>query len=154
MLKTINNLPGPTSAAAGKACLFPSKTSNSAAYTVYSHKVIFGDTIEKLCEAHHVRYAEIRSLLQGLNPGTSLIALRVGEEILLAEPAPAASVSVSVTPAPASASVPVAVVSSPAPVSVPASSYPGSVAPSSPSYPAASNPTSSEAIPEITITVK
>ena len=154
MLKTINNLPDPNSAAAGKACLFPSKTSNSAAYTVYSHKVIFGDTIEKLCEAHHVRYAEIRSLLQGLNPGTSLIALRVGEEILLAEPAPAASVSVSVTPAPASASVPVAVVSSPAPVSVPASSYPGSVAPSSPSYPAASNPTSSEAIPEITITVK
>ena len=154
MLKTINNLPDPNNAAAGKACLFPSKTSNSAAYTVYSHKVVFGDTIEKLCEAHHVRYAEIRSLLQGLNPGSSLIALRVGEEILLAEPAPAASVSVSGTPAPASASVPVPVVSSPAPVSVPASSYPGSVAPSSPSYPAASNPTSSEAIPEITITVK
>ena len=154
MLKTINNLSDPNNAAAGKACLFPSKTSNNAAYTVYSHKVVFGDTVEKLCEAHHVRYAEVRSLLQGLNPGSSLIALRVGEDILLAEPAPASSVSVLVTPSPASASVPVSVVSSPAPVSVPASSYPGSVAPSSPSYSAASNPTSSEAIPEITITVK
>ncbi|MBO7422146.1 MAG: hypothetical protein J6T99_02020, partial [Oscillospiraceae bacterium] len=128
--------------------------SSNAAYTVYSHKVVFGDTIERLCEAHHVRYAEVRSLLQGLNPGSSLIALRVGEEVLLAEPAPVVSTSVLVTPTPVPASVSVPVVSSPAPASAPVSSYPGSVAPSSPSYSATSNPASSEAIPEITITVK
>lgn len=154
MLKAINNLSDPNGAAAGKTCLFPSKTSSNAAYTVYSHKVVFGDTIERLCEAHHVRYAEVRSLLQGLNPGSSLIALRVGEEVLLAEPAPVVSTSVLVTPTPVPASVSVPVVSSPAPASAPVSSYPGSVAPSSPSYSATSNPASSEAIPEITITVK
>lgn len=156
MLKAINNLTDPNAAATGKACLFPSKAPNNAAYMVYSHKVALGDTIEKLCEAHHVRYAEVRSLLQGLNPGSSVVALRVGEEILLVEPAPVATPAVSVTPAPSST---VTVVPSPVPTyypvttpntagaAYPASSYPGS-ATSGSAYP------SSTAQPEIVITVK
>ncbi len=149
MLKAINNLSDVSSTTAGKSCLFPSKTPNNASYMVYSHTVVFGDTVEKLCEAHHVRYADVRALLQGLNPGSSLVALRVGEQILLVSPVSSASPSVSVASAPASAAV--SVISSPAPTSVSIPSYSAAVSPSSST---ASNSTFSETIPEITITVK
>ena len=149
MLRLINGLSDLSAASAGKTCLFPSKTPNNAAYQVYSHTVVFGDTIEKLCEAHQIRYADVRSLLQGLNPASSLAALRIGEALLLVSPAVSATVT-----APTSVSVP-APVSSPGAVSYPVSTpYPGSTSyPVPTSYPITS-PAFSEAAPEITITVK
>ena len=142
MLKAINNLTDLNAAAAGKAYLFPSKAPNNASYMVYSHKVVLGDTIEKLCEAHQVRYAQVRSLLQGLNPGSSVVALRVGEEILLVEPAPVSAAPASPVP---TVYYPV-VTPNTAGASYPASAYSGSATGSA--YP------SSTAEPEIIITVK
>ena len=142
MLKAINNLTDLNAAAAGKAYLFPSKAPNNASYMVYSHKVVFGDTIEKLCEAHQVRYAQVRSLLQGLNPGSSVVALRVGEEILLVAPAPVSAAPASPVP---TVYYPVATPNT-AGASTPASAYSGSATTSA--YP------SSTAEPEIIITVK
>ena len=149
MLRLINSLSDLSAASAGKTCLFPSKTPNNAAYQVYSHTVVFGDTIEKLCEAHQIRYADVRSLLQGLNPASSLAALRIGEALLLVSPAVSATVTT-----PASVSVPTPV-SSPGAVSYPVSTpYPGSTSyPVPTSYPV-SSPAFTEAAPEITITVK
>ena len=149
MLRLINSLSDLSAASAGKTCLFPSKTPNNAAYQVYSHTVVFGDTIEKLCEAHQIRYADVRSLLQGLNPASSLAALRIGEALLLVSPAVSATVTTL-----ASVSVPTPV-SSPGAVSYPVSTpYPGSTSyPVPTSYPV-SSPAFTEAAPEITITVK
>ena len=140
ILRLINGLSDLSAASAGKTCLFPSQSSTNAAYQVYSHTVVFGDTIEKLCEAYQIRYADVRSLLQGLNPASSLAALRIGEEILLVSPAVSSAVAV-----PAASSVPASASSQGYPF---VTHYPVST-----SYPV-STPAFPEAVPEITITVK
>ena len=155
MLRAINNLDASGSLPVGSSCLVPSKTASGASYMVYSHKVVFGDTIENLCEKYAVRYADSRRLLQGLNPGAALNALRVGEEILLISPAPvSAPASASSAQTSSSAAIPVSPSTPyPAATSYPAASYPASSYPAA-SYPATFNAVSPEAEPEIVITVK
>lgn len=57
--------------------------SDKDSYAVYAHKVVSGDTIANLCTSYGVSYSEVRSILEGLNPGVSLKSIQKGSTILL-----------------------------------------------------------------------
>ena len=83
IIRGINGLSDLNGMQAGRTYLFPSASSAGAAYAVYSHVVVSGDSVANLCKAYGVDYGKVSTILQGLNPKTNLAAIRTGSKILL-----------------------------------------------------------------------
>ena len=83
VIKGINSLSDLSRMQAGRSYLFPSASPAGAAYAVYSHVIVSGDSVANLCTSYGVDYAKVSSLLQGLNPKMNLAAIQAGRKILL-----------------------------------------------------------------------
>ena len=83
IIKGINGLSDLGRMQAGRTYLFPSTSSAKAAYAVYSHVIVSGDTVGNLCKAYGVDYSKVSTILQGLNPKMNLSAIQAGRKILL-----------------------------------------------------------------------
>ena len=100
IVKALNNLTNLSSVQAGKEYYFPSTSPANAAFALYSHTIVSGDTTSKLCTAYGVRYAEVQEILERLNPSFKLTSIPLGKTIYLIGSATAAIPS---TPAPSDA---------------------------------------------------
>ena len=86
IIKSVNNLSDLSRMQAGRTYLFPSASSLNAAYAVYSHVIVSGDSVANLCTAYGADYAKVSSLLQGLNPKMNFASIQAGGKILLVAP--------------------------------------------------------------------
>ncbi len=96
MIRAINGLSKLTDVQAGRSYLFPSGSPDGAVYGVYSHAVISGDTAGNLCSSYGVNYAEVSTILQGLNPKQNLSAIQRGTKILLVAPGTGEEVKIQI----------------------------------------------------------
>ncbi|MBQ8074916.1 MAG: LysM peptidoglycan-binding domain-containing protein [Oscillospiraceae bacterium] len=83
IFKAVNEIEALNTVQSGKSYLFPSAKHENVAYTVYSHKIVTGDTAGKLCKKYGVNYANVETLLEQLNPHLKLDAIPVGGKIYL-----------------------------------------------------------------------
>ena len=86
MFQTVNKVGNISMVQAGRDYLFPSLSAENAVYAVYAHKIMDGDTVGDLCTAYGVKYNDVASILQGLNPKYSMTSIPKGGTILLAAP--------------------------------------------------------------------
>lgn len=83
IFKAVNEIESLNTVQAGKSYLFPSAKPENAAYSVYSHKIVTGDTAGKLCKKYGVNYASVETLLTQLNPHLKLDEIPMGGKIYL-----------------------------------------------------------------------
>ena len=84
IIKAVNGVNTMKKFQAGETFLFPSATADNAAYAIYSHTIVGGDTAGKLCKSYGVNFADVEDLLAALNPDLDLDAIPRGGKIYLA----------------------------------------------------------------------
>ena len=85
-IKTINNISAWNKVAAGKTLLLPSASAPAAGtscYAVVAHQIQKGETTYSICNQYGVSYNANASLMQTLNPNTSLTNIKYGKTLYI-----------------------------------------------------------------------
>ena len=85
MILTLNNLTSAAHIYAGKTLYIPvsSKPSSGTYYTVVKHTVTAGETMTSICNSYGVNYSSMAKVVQGLNDGYNMNAIKVGQQVLV-----------------------------------------------------------------------
>ena len=86
LILTLNNLTSAAHIYAGKTLYIPVSSvpsSGSTYYSIVNHKVTSGETMTSICNSYGVNYSSMSKVVQGLNDGYNMNAIKVGQTVLV-----------------------------------------------------------------------
>ena len=106
-VQKLNSISNPAALRVGQVLQIPSSiVPNTSSYTrVVAHKVVSGDTVQKICNSYGINYGPNAAKIKALNNRDNLDVIQVGQTILIPVPG-SGSGSGSVTPSGGSSVVP------------------------------------------------